>query len=40
MIGRDEVTELIKKTDGNDGFALYITETLPRTGLNLIWVVI
>ena len=34
MIGRDEVTELIKETAGNNGFALYITETLLRTGLN------
>ena len=36
MIGRDTVNELIKESDGNDGFALYITETLPGTGLNLI----
>ena len=36
MIGRDQVNELIKKTDGNDGIALYIIETLPGRGLNLI----
>ena len=36
MIGRDEVNELIRNTDGNDGVALQITETLPETGLNLI----
>ena len=37
MTGRDEVNELIKKTDAcNDRIALYITETLPGTELNLI----
>ena len=36
MIGKDEVNELIKNTDGNDGTPLYITETLPGTGLNLL----
>ena len=36
MIGRDEVNELIKEADENDGITLYIVETLPGTGLNLI----